>query len=319
MQGVHRNQNGVVHALDPHVHAGGHAGEHPGYLVQGDDRRVIAGGAGFVDLRHHAGESLVADGADGDVRLLPQLQGENIGFIHADGHGHADIRGEDYDIRNLFRVLVVQIGHGIHAAGNGGGQAVISLDLQQLKKGFLLFTPLPQQRVIACAGGGILQGEQGGGGIDLLVQGRVHGADGTGVARDGERIVNVQCAASQFRAGSRFYRYGFAVFGAVVRHQNGGGAAHGFLYGAFDLLAVGKNHRYPVAFAQGIGLNVHGHVAVQRNFRQSAMLHHDVLHKLTLLGIDDLHPPRNACGDVAADGIPVGVGDLVVQVFDFPL
>ena len=313
MQGVHRNQNGVVHALNPHVHAGGHAGEHPGHLVQRDDRRVIAGGAGFVDLRHHAGKSLVADGADGNVRLLPQLQGEDVGFVHADGHGHTDVRGENHNVGDLFfRVLVVQIGHGVYAAGNGGSQAVVSLDLQQLQKGFLLFAPLPQQRVIACAGGSVLQGEQGGGGIDLLIQRCVHSADGAGVAGDGERIVDVQCAASQFCAGFRLHRHGFAVFGAVVRHQNGGGAALGFLHGAFDLLTVGKNHRYRVAFAQGVGFDVRGHVTVQRNFRQPAMLHHDVLHKLGRLSVDDLHPPRNACGYVAADGIPVGVGDLVV-------
>ena len=317
MQRVGRDQNGVVHTLDAHIHTGGHARKHAGDLVQENLRRVGAGGVGFIDLGHFTAQRIAADGLHGDACRLPHRQGENIRLIHADGDGHAHIRRQHHNVRG--RAVAVQIRHGIYAAGDGRGQAAAFLDLQQLQQRLLLLAAAAQQRIIAGAGGGICQAEQAAGCINHLVQRYIHPAHGAGIARDLQSSVNIQFARAQSLAGRCLDGDRIAAGRAIVGHQHGGSAVYRLFHGTGDPAAVREGDRHRISRLGRTGLNIHCHISVQRELRQCAVGHHGVLYRCALLHIEHFHPAGHPGSDVAADGIALGIGNVVIQRLDLRL
>ena len=262
MNGLNGDQNGIVHALNPHADTGGHAGEHPLCLRHLDHSGVGAGGrAGAVDLGQRTLKGILADGADGDRNGLTQFQREDVCLVHADGHGHFFVSRKGDDCRGGILRMIHTVNTAIHLRQN----SAITLDGQQLQKGLLQLCTLPEKGIVVCAVTGVFQSEQLGGIGYLCVQRGIHLGNGTCVAGDLECAVDVELAGPQLGAFAIAHGDCFIVFGAVVGHKDGGLAAHNGFHGARDLLFVGQLHGNTVACAERIGLDVHRHVAVQRD------------------------------------------------------
>ena len=119
MQRFRGDQDRPGHALDAHHRAHGHTRQHPRILRHADDRRVVGHAVAAlgpaVDLSDLAGEDL-PDGVDGDLRLLAQLQGEDIRFVYGERDVHALILGE----RQQCGVVRGRRGLGIAGTGRAG-------------------------------------------------------------------------------------------------------------------------------------------------------------------------------------------------------
>ena len=165
MQGVYRDDDGIVHALDADDHLGGHSLQHFRGFLQPYHCRVAgdAGGAAgrFVDFRHTAGKGLVADGAYRHSRSLSELQRKDVALVHVDGYFRADIRRKRKQGRlrvSADRGLIV-----IHAADRSAerrNNAAAAIDLHQFEE--IVFKRLPffYQRLISGGIGSVGQAEQ---------------------------------------------------------------------------------------------------------------------------------------------------------------
>ena len=316
MQGLYGNEQGIVHALNPHVHAGGHAGKHSFCLIQRDDSGVGAVGSSLVNFGHSTRQNIVADGTDRNVCLLSHRQGENVPLVYADGYGHLGVRGQGNQFHGFLAagLRLIQVRHRVHAAGDGRGQAAPVLDFQQFQQVFFGFPAGLQQGVIVGAGAGVRQGEQGGGSGNGLVFLHIDSADRSGVAGDSQGGVDVKTAFPHFAAVLGHHRDGIPIQGAVIGNQNRGGAADYGFHHAILLGAVGQLHHHGGPLRQCVGFHVHGHIAIQGQHRQGPVFHHHVGDPVLFLGIEELHPAGNAGGDAAADPVSLCSGDVVVQV-----
>ena len=316
MQRLHRNQNRIFHTLDPDAGAGSHAGEHSLHLLQLHHGRVAAGGgAGAVDLGQGAVERILADGADSDRNGLTQLQGEDVGFVHADGNGHFRAGGKG---RHRGSCLIAVV-HAVNAAVGGSQHCAVPLDGQQLQKRFLQLRPLPEQRIVVGAVVRVLQGKQLGAVGYLLVFGNADRGDRTGKAGDTQGAVDIQFARTDGSALAVLHRDSVIVGRAVVGDQNGGGSAHHRFHRAGEFLFVGLHHGDLLTYGQGIGLDVHRHIAVQTHKGQRAIGVHHIRHIRALFAKHRLDTAGNACDNPGVGSVILRVADFFVQRFNIRL
>ena len=326
MECVGGNEHHALHALLLDVHGGGHAGEHLGVSVQGDHGGILGdaghGGADFGNLRHGAGVNLVADGADGNLGALPQLQGENVGLVHRHADGELLVRR--HGGQNQLRA-VIGIDHGVrgqagdlgHDAVNGGGGAAILKQLQQGGHGLLRLAAAAEQGVVVHGIVGIRQGKQVSAGVDLAVFLGGDPADGSGIAGDGQGVADFQGTGAQHLAG--FIQHGGLglVFRAVVGEVHHGLAGDAGFHGSGIADAAGL-HGNGLVILQ-ISFNGDGHQSVQGENGQRAVLHHHIHHAVAHLGVYPLDPAGDGGADIAVDGILFGLADLVVQLLQLGL
>ena len=161
MQGIGRHQNGVFHALDFDIHIGSHAGQHAGYLIQGDNSGVGTVRGGLVNFRHNTGEGVFCDRADRNIGFLSQIQCQNITFVHADGDRNLLVGRQDGKLRNgdaLF-FCSIQIRNRVETTCHGRGDAAVLLNAQQIQQCFLGLASFPEQGIKVGAVLGVLQGK----------------------------------------------------------------------------------------------------------------------------------------------------------------
>ena len=106
----------------------------------------------------------------------------------------------------------------------------------------------------------------------------------------------------------------FVILGAIVGHQDRSLAAQTGFHGAGQLRAVRAEDSDLRTLLQSVGLQVNSHIAVQRNVSQSTVFRHAGRDVGTHLCQDPLYPAGNTGTDAAADGIALGIGDLIVQI-----
>ena len=324
MQSVHGDNQGVFRALNPHVHVGGHAHQHPFLPVESDLGGIpghAGGGVGYLaDGGDGAGEGVVTDGADGDLRLLPLLQGQNVRFVNADGDGHLllGVQGENLGFRCGGGGVLV-IFHAGHQAVLACQHRPVPVDGQKACQGVLQILPLAQQRVKIRAGFGVAQGHQGGACGDVGVFLAGNALDRAHIAGDGYGGMDVQLAGAQGFPGGVGYG-DFLVQGrAVVRDQHGDGAKGGAFHSALHRGAVGQGDGDGIASGAAVGFKIHGHVAVHAQKSQSPVFGDAGNHVVACLGVNLFHPAAYAGGDAGGGGVGLGAVDFLVQGLDLIL
>ena len=254
--------------------------------------RGILGHAGggirhLADLGNGAAVNIIAHRADGDLRLLAFLQGQNVRFINADGDGHADIGIQGHNTGAFAgggRSGGGIQGRGVgsiflkfHAADNAVHtcqQSAIPVDGQKIHQILFQFFTLPQQGIIVGSEAGVLQIEQGAACADLVIFLGNDAADGTGKTGDTQRIVDVQLCFADLGTVGGGNGYFLTVLGAVVGDQHRGSTASRRRNLALQHLAVFPGHGHQIALAEFGGLQIRSHIAIQTQNRQSAMLCH---------------------------------------------
>ena len=124
--------------------------------------------------------------------------------------------------------------------------------------------------------------------VHLPVLGGVDRGNDARVAGDAQRIVDIEHALAESAAVGVQHRGGGVRRRAVVGNENGCLAALKLVYRAGVCLFV-HGHADLVARGERAGVDIHSHVAVQREHRESAVLHHARGDVVILLRIDDLH------------------------------
>ena len=320
MNSISGNQKSIFHTLDLYIHGSTHAGQHTLDLVQGNHSGVCTVGCGFVNFRHHTGEDFICNGADSDIGGLLQFQRENITFVNADGDRHTDIGGEGQQISDgIIFFQILQIRHIKDAAADRGGDATVLLDVQQFQQSFLSLPSVPEQGIIGGAESSVLQGKDVGifGKQSVLLD--VYGADGTGISGDHQRAVDIEFCTAQFLAGCGLDSDIFTIFRTVIGDQNGCGVLDQGLHTAADLRAVGTDNDDGISVCQSFGFQIQGHIPIQGQNRQGAVLHHGVSDTAARLTINDLDTAGDAGGDTGAGFVVIGIIDLIIQFVDLIL
>ena len=305
-------------------------------LVHGDFGGVHGHAAGAecvgINLLHDSGIGLLADGIHGNHRLLTHGQGENIGFVHSDGGGHGFVgidgggqsllqqprglgggglgRGERAGQRGGIRGggILVGINNGFHGAADGGEDAAVHIQLHQLLVQLLIIRPLLQQSVIVGGVGGILQGEQLGGTVDRRVFLGLNIGDGSGVAGDLQGGVDIEGSGVEVIHGD-----GVTVQRAVIGDEHNGFAGGQGIHGAGIGFLI-RGHDGDLVTHLIIGaLQVYGHISVQRDQSQSAVLVHHGGNIVLFLGVNPFDPAGYTGADGGADGILAGGDQLLIQ------
>ena len=316
MQRLDGDQEGIFHALDPDADAGGHAREHTLRFLQFHDSGVSSRrGAGPVDLRKCTFEGILADGADGDGHRLSYLQGKNVRLVHTDGDGHFFVGREG----NYGGSCLIAVVHAVNAAIPGCQHSAVPLNGQKLQKGLLQFCPLTKEGIVVCAVVCVLQSKQLGAVGYLLVFGNADRGDRTGKAGDTQGAVNIQVASPQSRAFAVQHRDGIIVQGAVVGDQDGDSCTYHRLHRAGEFLFVGLHHGDLLTYGQGIGLDVHRHIAVQTHKGQRAIGVHHIRHIRALFAEHRLDTAGNACDNPGVGSVILRVADFFVQRFNIRL